>query len=156
MTSNKKKGEYRSIPIKQHVMNCSMTSNEILTASSMLDKPDWLEKVNYCFNKNNKMKAQLVSEELKSKANSVQRVLNIRLTKHLNNRVANPKIRNHWSFLWARKNFPIISAIMTRYNQVKDDVLLLDENATLLKPRNMYIPVQKNALLLILLHQYLK
>ena len=114
---------------------------EVIRASTLLGKPNWMDDVEMCFNSNHKMKQVKVTDEIGTKADILQRVLNTRLTKHLNICIEQNNIRKHWSFAWARKNMGVVSALMTLYDMVKDKVIMLDENSTLLKSKDNYILV---------------
>ena len=98
-------------------------------------------KVESCFNMHKKMNAVNVSSELKVKADNIHRRLAAHLHRHLNFKVTNANMRSHWSFEWAVKNLHCIAAIMVRYDLVKNDVLALDENATLLRSCTKFIKV---------------
>ena len=100
-----------------------------------------MDKVDCCFNSRKKMNVVNVSSDIKLKANNIQRLLQAHLHRNLNARVNNPKTRNHWSFQWARNNIYCIAAIMAMYDLVKNDVMVLDESATLLRTSNKIIQV---------------
>ena len=101
--------------------------------SELLSDADFISKVNSCFNPNNKIVNEEITDELKKKGDEIQKMLHKRLTRHLSYRIIDPKIRKHWSFEWARKNFPHMAAVMTLHGHVKDNIMVLGENATLLK-----------------------
>ena len=92
-----------------------------------------MHKVEFCFNSKKKLNALIVSSELRVKADNIEQIFKTHLDRHLNMRIENPKMRKHWSFEWGKKNIYCISAIMARYNLVKNDVYVLDENATFLR-----------------------
>ena len=110
-------------------------------ASALLENNTWIEKVDLCFNPHKKMNVVNVSCELKLKADNIQRLLAAHLHRHLNFRVTNANKRKHWSFEWAAKNLHCIAAIMARYDLIKNDVLALDESATLLRSCTKFIKV---------------
>ena len=74
----------------------------------------------------------------------IQKMLHKRLTRHLSYRITDPKIRKYWSFEWARKNFPHMAAVMALHGHVKDNIMVLGENATLLKSAAQYIEVKES------------
>lgn len=59
------------------------------------------------------------------------------LNRHLNLGIAYVNKRNQWSLKWAANNLHCIASLMVRYNLVKDNVLALDENATMLNSLNL-------------------
>ena len=113
-------------------------------ASELLGNAAFISKVNSCFNPNDKIVNEEVTDELKKKGDEIQKMLHKRLTKHLSYRITDPKIRKHWSFEWARKNFPHMAAVMALHGHVKDNIMVLGENATLLKSAAQYIDVKES------------
>ena len=83
-----------------------------------------------------------VNDKLKMKADKIQRLLKVRLTRHLNIRVEKEKLREHWSFQWARKNMHAMAGYMAIYDMTKNDIITLDENATLLKTSDNFLSIE--------------
>ena len=119
-----------------------MTSDpEVIREINLFGNPHWMDNVKGCFNSNQKMKQVEVTDAIKTKADSLRHIFNTHLRRHLNIRIQQNNIMKHLSFAWTSKNMGVVPALMTLYDVVKDEVLMLDENSTLLKSKKNYILV---------------
>ena len=91
------------IAFKRHevVVNQSLTHS--IKSSSLLDNDEGVSRVKASFCKGNR-EMNTVSDDLKRKADDLQMILLTRLRCHINRRIDDPKVRDHWCLGWAAKN----------------------------------------------------
>ena len=107
--------------------------------ATLLVRPEWVASVFSCFDPDQKRIRREIREAVLVKADLLHRILLTRLARHINDRVQAQEKRNHWCLKWAAENMAQMAAIMVLFDCVKDDLQLLCEMKTLLKPQTQYI-----------------
>jgi hypothetical protein len=117
-------------------------------ASAFFENKDWMSAVKLCFDPQGKLMQEesTVSDEMKSRANSLQVQLTARLASHVSRRINDEAKHNHWSLRWAAANFARLAAIMILFSHVKEDLECLDATDSLLAPvRNFLLATNAEA-----------
>ena len=73
-----------------------------------------------------------IDEALKSKADSLVKILRQRMQQLMNSRNVDKNRREHWVIRVAYKNLAVVAAYMVLLDHVKHDVLRVDETISLL------------------------
>ena len=118
----------------RHTVVVEANNSSIYTkASELLTNSQWVELSKLIFDPSSLVNQIANDDVVKSKADLLHKVLQIRLTHHIRRRITNRKKKEHWCLQWASKNLSTMAALMTLFGHIKDDIESLGENATLLK-----------------------
>lgn len=107
--------------------------------SFLLARPEWVASIFDCFDPDQKRVRIEIGETASLRADLLHKILLNRLARHINSRVREQEKRSHWCLKWAAENMAQMAAIMVVFDCVKDDLQLICEMKTLLKPPTQYI-----------------
>ena len=107
--------------------------------SLLLMRPEWVASIFDCFDPDQKRICIEIGETVSLRADLLHKILLNRLARHINSRVREQEKRSHWCLKWAAENMAQMAAIMVVFDCVKDDLQLICEMKTLLKPPTQYI-----------------
>jgi hypothetical protein len=130
---------YQRATIIQWGYSSTDIPSDFMQASELLSRPEWIRRVLYCFCSEGRRQEDEISDDMRHRADQLQKILLQRLTFHIRDRVQDPKKHFHWCWKWATSNFGHVAAIMTLSHHVKEDLTCLGTKC-LLSNVNNFVP----------------